>query len=328
MKVPTCGPGDLCIALRAESTLFMPEIAKGTGTPKRFQHVSPFPFFEVGFIGRIVRVSFAFNLDVSFDGSALGVVQPDFIWPSFVIAGFTEEGPVTVLTPFKVFRFDPARGFVQVPSSCPLPQTREDVAIHVSKRVFAHHVPMIVRPTANFRVELIDQIGADTPCAALMILRIPSRKVPTFFLEGLMSSFPLGYLRTFCPRKSKPCSTCVMTVFVGESSSPRSCRNCSTTGDDEVIRVTDEIDTRFLSSKGPETFSCWVFSLQESFKSVQRAVSERGGDNSTLGSPIHRFVKDVFFHVPGFQPSMGRTVCFFHQTFISVVIQVTACEAP
>jgi formate hydrogenlyase transcriptional activator len=31
-----------------------------------------------------------------------------------------------------------------------------------------------------------------------------------------MSSFPLGYLRTFCPRKSKPCSTCVITVFVGE----------------------------------------------------------------------------------------------------------------
>jgi hypothetical protein len=121
--------------------------------------VSPFAFFEVGFIGWIVWVSFAFNLDVSFDGSALGVVQPGFSWPSFVIAGFSEEGPVTVPAPFKVFRFEPARAFVRVPSSCPLPQTREDVAIHVSKRVFAHHVPMIVRPTANLWVELIDQIG-------------------------------------------------------------------------------------------------------------------------------------------------------------------------
>ena len=91
-----------------------------------------------------------------------------------------------------------------------------------------------------------------------------------------MSSFPLGYLRTFCPRKSKPCSTCIMTVFVGESFRPRSCRNC----DDEVIRVTDEIDTRFLTSKGLETFSCWVFFPQESFKAVQRAVSERGRDHS------------------------------------------------
>src|SRR6266446_10872236 len=126
MKAPACDPGDFCIALRAESTLFMPEIAKSAGTPKRFQHVSPLAFFEVGFIGWIVRVGFAFYLDVSFDGSALGVVQPDFIWPSLVITGFTEEGPIPVFTPFKVFRLEPARAFVRVSSSCPLPQTRED----------------------------------------------------------------------------------------------------------------------------------------------------------------------------------------------------------
>ena len=121
MKAPACDPSDFGIALRAESTLFIPEIAKSTGTPKRFQHVSPFAFFEVGFIGWIVRVSFAFDLDVSFDGSALGVVQPDFSRPPFVIAGFTEEGPVTIPTPVKVFRFDPARAFVRVSSSCPSP---------------------------------------------------------------------------------------------------------------------------------------------------------------------------------------------------------------
>ena len=74
MKAPACEPGDFYVALGAESTLFMPEIAKSAGTPKRFQHVSPFAFFEVGFIGWIVRVRFAFNLDVSLDGSALGVV--------------------------------------------------------------------------------------------------------------------------------------------------------------------------------------------------------------------------------------------------------------
>src|SRR5260221_2406172 len=159
MKAPACDPGDFGIALRAESTLFIPEIAKSAGAPKRLQHVSPFALFEVGFIGWIVRVRFAFDLDVPFDGSALGVVQPDFSRPSFVIASFTEEGPVTIPAPVKIFWFEPARAFVRVPSSCPLPQTREDVAIHVSKRVFTHHVPMIARPTANFRVEVIDQIG-------------------------------------------------------------------------------------------------------------------------------------------------------------------------
>ena len=159
MKAPARDPGDFCIALRAESTLFIPEIAKSAGTPERFQHVSPFPFFEVGFIGWIVRVGFAFNLDVSFDGSALSVVQPDFSWPSFVIASFTEEEPVLVPAPVKIFRFEPARAFVRVSSSCPFPQTREDVVIDASERAFAHHVPMIVRPTANLWVELIDQIG-------------------------------------------------------------------------------------------------------------------------------------------------------------------------
>ncbi len=124
MQAPARDPSDFCIALRTKSTLFMPEIAKSASTPKRFQHVSPFAFFEVGFIGWIVRVGFALYLDVSFDGSALGVEKPKFIWPSLVIAGFTEEGPIAVFTPFKVFRFEPARGLVRVPSPCPLQQTR------------------------------------------------------------------------------------------------------------------------------------------------------------------------------------------------------------
>ena len=149
MKAPACDPGDFCIAQRAETTLFIPEVAKSTSTPKRFQHVSPFACFEVGFIRWIVRVGFAFYLDVSLDGSAHGVVQPDFIWPSFVIAGFAEEGPIPIPTPVKVFRFDPARVFIRVPSSCPSPQTREDHEINASECAFAHHVPMIVRPTTN-----------------------------------------------------------------------------------------------------------------------------------------------------------------------------------
>jgi len=82
MQAPARDPSDFCIALRAKSTLFVPEIAKSAGTPKRFQHVSPFASFEAGFIGWIVRVSFAFDLDVSFEGSALGVEKPKFLWPS------------------------------------------------------------------------------------------------------------------------------------------------------------------------------------------------------------------------------------------------------
>ena len=159
MKAPACDPGDFCIAQRAETTLFIPEVAKSTSTPKRFQHVSPFAFFEVvSYVGSYGLAS-PFTLTCRLMGVLMGVVQPDFIWPSFVIAGFAEEGPIPIPTPVKVFRFDPARAFIRVPSSCPSPQTREDHEINASECAFAHHVPMIVGPTTNLWVELIDQIG-------------------------------------------------------------------------------------------------------------------------------------------------------------------------
>jgi hypothetical protein len=46
MKAPSGDPGDFYVAQCAESTLLMPEKAKSAGPPKRFQHVSPFAFFQ------------------------------------------------------------------------------------------------------------------------------------------------------------------------------------------------------------------------------------------------------------------------------------------
>ena len=78
VKAPARDPSDFCIAHRAESVLFIPEEAKGTSTLKRVQHVIPFAFLEVGFIRWIVRVSFASDFDVSFNGYATREQQPHF----------------------------------------------------------------------------------------------------------------------------------------------------------------------------------------------------------------------------------------------------------
>src|SRR5258708_15147845 len=54
-----------------------------------------------------------------------------------------------------------------------------------------------------------------------MIPRTFLRNAFTFFLAGVVNTAPFWYLRTCCPRKSKPSSMCVMTVFsqrVGETS--------------------------------------------------------------------------------------------------------------
>jgi hypothetical protein len=159
VQAPTRDPSDFGIAHSAESALFMPEKAKRTSTPKRFLHMGSFTLFKVGFIGRVVGVRVTFDFNVSLDGCATGVAQPNLAWLPLVIARFTEEGPVTTTMRRKVLLFAPAGGLVRVSSSCPSPQAREDVVIHAGKRACTHHVPMIVGPTPDFGVELMDQIG-------------------------------------------------------------------------------------------------------------------------------------------------------------------------
>jgi hypothetical protein len=68
MKAPSRSPGDLDIAYGADPALPIPEKAKGVSTPKRFGHVIAFAFLEVDLIGRIIRVSFAFDFNVSSNG--------------------------------------------------------------------------------------------------------------------------------------------------------------------------------------------------------------------------------------------------------------------
>ena len=97
MTAPTCDPGNALVAHGATSALFIPEIAKSASTPEGVPQVVRFAFFEVGFIGRIVRVGFASDFDMSFNGRAHGVVEPDLAWLPLVVAGFTEEGPVATL---------------------------------------------------------------------------------------------------------------------------------------------------------------------------------------------------------------------------------------
>jgi hypothetical protein len=126
MKAPSRGPGDSGVTHRAESVLFIPEKAKSLSTPKPLQHVIPFTFFEVGFISRIIRVGFAFDLNVSFNGYATSEQQPHFLRLPFCVTGLPEEDPVTALMPLEVFMFEPARAFIRVSSSCPLPQLIED----------------------------------------------------------------------------------------------------------------------------------------------------------------------------------------------------------
>ena len=104
----------------------MPEEAKGTSILKRVQHVICFAFLDVGFICWIVRVGFASDFDVSFNGYATREQQPHLNWLPLFVPCFPEKEPVTAQKPLKVFLFEPARVFIRVSSPGPLPQLIED----------------------------------------------------------------------------------------------------------------------------------------------------------------------------------------------------------
>jgi hypothetical protein len=69
---PACDPGDLGVACGTDPALEHPEKAKSPCPPKRSCHMVAFAFFEVGFIGGIIRISGALDLDVPLNGRATG----------------------------------------------------------------------------------------------------------------------------------------------------------------------------------------------------------------------------------------------------------------
>jgi hypothetical protein len=119
VKAPTRDSSDFDIAKRAEAVLFHPEKAKSLGTPERVQHMRTFPIFEIGFVRGIVRVRFALHFNVSFNGCALGAVQPHLARLFLVIVAFPEETPVVSPIALIVFLSEPGRGLLWMPSPCP-----------------------------------------------------------------------------------------------------------------------------------------------------------------------------------------------------------------
>ena len=121
VKPPARDPSDSSLAENAEAALFVPEKAKYTRTVKRVTHLSPFALLEVGLAGGVVGVRGTLDFNVSLDGGATGVVQPNLTGLPLVVTRVAEEGPVTTTMQRKILLFAPACGLVRVPASGPLP---------------------------------------------------------------------------------------------------------------------------------------------------------------------------------------------------------------
>ena len=254
VNTPARDPSDLGIASSAEAVLFHPEKAKNFGTPERVQHVRTFPIFEIGFIVWVVRVGFASDFYVSFDGCAAGVVQPSLARLPLVIISFPEETPVTPpITPI-VFLFEPGRGLFRVPSPCPPPQFMEDRIINVCEGTFADHVPMVVGPTPNFWVELIDQIGSRHAKPSFnrnsdaiqegfdILLGRLDEQFPVRVAAHVLSEEIKAFLHVRNDRlRGREFEPSLLKELLDEGLDLSLQQIFRSTGDDEIIRVTNEV---------------------------------------------------------------------------------------
>jgi hypothetical protein len=148
--------------------------------------------------------------------------------------------------------------------------------VHGVERLFAGPEGMVPRPSVDDGVEQQDQVTGIQRFVVLDDPRTFRKNAFTFCLEGLVSTFPFGYLRTVWPRKSKPSSTRVMTVFSCElqptlpHESLHERFDCGfqkllrISRDDEVISVPRQVD-----HVAGAVFPPWEVFFEEGGESVQ-----------------------------------------------------------
>src|SRR5713101_6773118 len=148
MAVPASALGDLLVADRTESFLFFPEGMQPVFAFEGRCHLNVETFFKVAFPCRVIRVGSPLNFDVSYDRHAC---RTDEVTCLFHCR--PEENPVITLHGREVFLPLPCLGFSSVSSVHPPPDGLIDHRISGTEGFFADGMPVVVRPTANNRVE-------------------------------------------------------------------------------------------------------------------------------------------------------------------------------
>ena len=141
----------------------------------------------------------------------------------------------------------------------------------------------------------------------------------TFFLEGVVSTAPLLYLRTCCPRKSKPSLICVITVFSCDNWSPRSFRNLSMNGFTSCSKSSFEAPVTIKSSaylarltfglfpcfdRGKRSKSCWLSPSSAIFAMTGEIIPPCGVPSS-VGCRTFSSIYPAFSHFLSVSFSMG-----------------------
>jgi len=148
MAVPASDLGNLLVTDWAESFLFFPEGMQPVFPFEGRCHLNVETFFKVAFPCRVIRVGFPLNFDVSYDRHACRTYEVTCLF-----LRRAEEDPVISLHGREVFLRFPGLGFSSVSSVHPSPDGLIDHRINGTEGFCADSMPVVVRPTANNRIE-------------------------------------------------------------------------------------------------------------------------------------------------------------------------------
>ena len=128
---------------------------------------------------------------------------------SILLLDFSCKHPVILSLRREVFLLHPGGAFSWMSPSGPPPQLFKDSMIHGVEDFTAGPKPMVVGPSPDNRIELHDRVVQQS--YPLMFLDNSSDLLQECFdilFRGSGKYYSILYLRTCCPRKSKPSSIC------------------------------------------------------------------------------------------------------------------------
>ena len=272
-------------------------------------------FLQVVLPLRVKRVGIPpdFDMPPDFGFARIHEAQPNGLAVRGLLFRLARKRPSSLAQGWEAVLLDPVARFLGVSASGPTPECPPDFMVHPVERLLGRTVPMIVGPATNDRVQQANQ-----HCLADGLVRINNS---TDFLQKrvrvLFRRFHQRLAVIFAEVLSeevKPLVNMGDACLVGGERQPSFLQEplhqganftfqqlLRVAGDDEVVRIANEIDLGRPDFAGFPLLPWEVFG-QQRFQSVQRQVRQRGRDDAALRRARLRGEQGSIFDVTGFQP--------------------------
>ena len=311
--VPACQTCDRLGTDRAGTTLLFPQVGQGTFSLQGSCHLYAKAFFQRDFPCRVIGITPSFDFLLAGYWYCGGVAQPVADRVAVAVFGRPEKVPVSLSRPSKVPVSHPPFALLRVSPSCPSPQGCEEGRIHMDKGFFGRRVSVEVRPSSDVRVELCSQPVCGSLFVVLDDLSDAGKKRLHVFLRGACQEVPLVLTYILSEKVTSVLNGRYAGLLCGEFQSScveklsdewfdfRLQHLLRDTCDEEVIRITDQVDLLGLAfERSPARV--WILLSKYPFQAIQRHIGKDGRANTTLRRTIVRRIEDRLVHVSCFQP--------------------------